>query len=272
MSHFFVVATPIGNLEDITFRAISVLKEVDVILAEDTRHSQKLLSHYQVKSPLQSLHEHNEREKIAHIIKQLKQGKSFALISDAGTPLISDPGFLLVAQLKKENIKVIPIPGVSAVITAMSVSGLASNEFIFMGFLSAKTQTRLKSLKNLIQETRTVILYESPKRVLGLLQNIAQVFGEEKQICLAKELTKTFETVLTQEVSTIIEWLKEDEKRQKGEFVVLISPSEKTTNKDEIVHIIQSLLTKMSPSDAAKMAKKITGISKKDCYELALKL
>lgn len=272
MSNFFVVATPIGNLEDITFRAVQTLKEVDVILAEDTRHSQKLLTHYQIKSPLQSLHEHNEREKTATIIKQLKEGRSFALISDAGTPLISDPGFLLVSQLKKENIKVMPIPGVSAVITAMSVSGLPSNEFIFMGFLSAKQQTRLKSLKNLIQEDRTLILYESPKRVLALLNDIKAIFGADKKICLAKELTKTFETVLTQEVSALIEWLKEDEKRQKGEFVVLISPSEKTTSNNEVVHILKSLLTKMSPSDAAKMTKKITGVSKKDCYELALKL
>jgi 16S rRNA (cytidine1402-2'-O)-methyltransferase len=272
MSAFFVVATPIGNLEDITFRAIQTLKEVDIILAEDTRHSQKLLIHYQIKTKLQSLHEHNEREKTDSIIEQLKNGTSFALISDAGTPLISDPGFLLVSQLKKESINVIPIPGVSAVITAMSASGLASNSFSFIGFLPSKSQQRLNTLKSLIQETKTVILYESPKRVLALLKDISIVFGEQKQICLAKELTKTFETILTMEVSEIIKWLEEDIKRQKGEFVVLISASEKTTNNEELIHILKSLLTTMSPSDAAKMAKKITGITKKDCYNLALKL
>ncbi|SFV69482.1 rRNA small subunit methyltransferase I [hydrothermal vent metagenome] len=265
----FVVATPIGNLEDITFRAIETLKSVDCILAEDTRHSQKLLSHYQITTKIQSFHEHNEREKTDVIIKQIQQGKSFALISDAGTPLISDPGFILISQAKKQNISVIPIPGVSAAITALCASGLNVNQFSFIGFLPSKKQQRKNNLKILKNRSETLILYESPKRIVDLLIDIAEIYNKNHIICLAKELTKTFETIITKPVSELIKWLNEDIQRQKGEFVVLIHSQVKSNYTDEsIYHLTQCLSTELAPAKVAKMVAKITGLSKKECYQL----
>ena len=271
----FIVATPIGNLDDITFRAVEVLKNVDIILAEDTRHSKKLLLHLDISKPIRAFHEHNEREKTKAIISEIRSGKSIALISDAGTPLISDPGYFLVAQAKKEGLKVVPIPGPSALITALSASGLASDSFTFLGFLPSKQTARVKLLKSLVGRTETSIFYESPKRILATLTDMHSIYGDSREVCLAKELTKVFETIQTDSIPNLIDYLTIDQNHQKGEFVILISATDKI-DIAEVETQLNSLLTilcaELGTSKAAKLAAKITGIDKKQCYKRALDL
>jgi len=271
----FIVATPIGNLDDITFRAVEILKSVDIVLAEDTRHSKKLLLHLDISKPMYAFHEHNEREKAQVILDELHSGKSIALISDAGTPLISDPGYFLVSQVKKEGLRVIPIPGVSALITALSVSGLASDSFTFLGFLPSKQAARIKLLKTLLNETLTIIFYESPKRILATLSDMHAIFGSSREVCLAKELTKVFETVQTDSIPNLIKYLTADENNQKGEFVILISANDKIDLAEaeaQLDSLLPILCAEMGASKAAKLAAKITGIDKKKCYKRAIDL
>ena len=271
----FIVATPIGNLDDITFRAVEVLKSVDIVLAEDTRHSKKLLLHLDISKPIRAFHEHNEREKTKAIIGELHSGKSIALISDAGTPLISDPGYFLVAQAKKEGLRVVPIPGVSALITALSASGLASDSFTFLGFLPSKQTARIKLLKTLLNTAETSIFYESPKRILATLTDMHTIFGGSRKVCLAKELTKLFETIKTDSIPNLIRYLTADENNQKGEFVILISANDKIDIADaetQLDSLLPILCTEMGASKAAKLAAKITGIDKKKCYKKAIDL
>jgi 16S rRNA (cytidine1402-2'-O)-methyltransferase len=271
----FIVATPIGNLDDITFRAFEVLKSVDFVLAEDTRHSKKLLSHLDISKPIRAFHEHNEREKTKAIISEIYSGKSIALISDAGTPLISDPGYFLVAQAKKEGLKVVPIPGPTALITALSVSGLASDSFTFLGFLPSKQTARVKLLIGLVGRTETIIFYESPKRVLATLTDMQTIFGDSREVCLAKELTKAFETIHTGSIPNLIEYLTIDQNHQKGEFVILISATNKIDLAEaeiQLDSLLPILCAEMSTSKAAKIAAKITGIDKKKCYKKAMDL
>jgi len=271
----FIVATPIGNLDDITFRAFEVLKSVDFVLAEDTRHSKKLLSHLDISKPIRAFHEHNEREKTKAIISEIYSGKSIALISDAGTPLISDPGYFLVAQAKKEGLKVVPIPGPTALITALSASGLASDSFTFLGFLPSKQTARVKLLIGLVGRTETIIFYESPKRVLATLTDMKTIFGDSREVCLAKELTKAFETIHTGSIPNLIEYLTIDQNHQKGEFVILISATNKIDLAEaeiQLDSLLPILCAEMSTSKAAKIAAKITGIDKKKCYKKAMDL
>ena len=271
----FIVATPIGNLDDITFRAVKVLKSVNIILAEDTRHSKKLLLHLNISKPVSAFHEHNEREKTQAIIGELKSGKSIALISDAGTPLISDPGYFLVVQAKKEGLRVIPIPGPSALITALSASGLASDSFTFLGFLPSKKTARLKLLNSLVSRTETLIFYESPKRILATLNDMQTIFGDSRKVCLAKELTKAFETIRTDSIPNLIEYLTTDQSHQKGEFVILISANDKidiAEAETQLDSLLPILCAEMGASKAAKIAAKITGIDKKQCYKRAIDL
>ena len=271
----FIVATPIGNLDDITFRAVEVLKSVDIILAEDTRHSKKLLLHLDISKSISAFHEHNEREKTNAIIGELKSGKSIALISDAGTPLISDPGYFLVIKAKKEGLKVIPIPGPSALITALSASGLPSDSFTFLGFLPSKQTARLKLLKRLVSRSETIIFYESPKRILATLTDMQSIFGESREVCLAKELTKAFETIHTDSIPNLIKYLTTDQNHQKGEFVILISANDKIDILEAEVQLdslLPILCAEMGASKAAKLAAKITGIDKKQCYKRAINL
>jgi len=271
----FIVATPIGNLDDITFRAFEVLKSVDFVLAEDTRHSKKLLSHLDISKPIRAFHEHNEREKTKAIISEIYSGKSIALISDAGTPLISDPGYFLVAQAKKEGLKVVPIPGPTALITALSASGLASDSFTFLGFLPSKQTARVKLLIGLVGRTETIIFYESPKRVLATLTDMQTIFGDSREVCLAKELTKAFETIQTGSIPNLIEYLTIDQNHQKGEFVILISATNKIDLAEaeiQLDSLLPILCAEMSTSKAAKIAAKITGIDKKKCYKRAMDL
>ena len=271
----FIVATPIGNLDDITFRAVEVLKSVDIILAEDTRHSKKLLLHLDISKSISAFHEHNEREKTEAIIGELQSGKSIALISDAGTPLISDPGYFLVVQAKKKGLKVIPIPGPSALITALSASGLPSDSFTFLGFFPSKQTARLKLLKSLVIRTETIIFYESPKRILATLTDMHSIFGDSREVCLAKELTKAFETIHTDSIPNLIKYLTADQNNQKGEFVILISANDKidmTEAETQLDSLLPILCAEMGASKAAKIAAKITGIDKKQCYKRAIEL
>ena len=269
----FIVATPIGNLDDITFRAVEILKSVDLILAEDTRHSQKILSHFDIKTPISAFHDYNEREKCTTVIDKLKQGVSIALISDAGTPLISDPGYVLVSVAKKNSIKVSPIPGPSALIAALSASGIPSDSFSFFGFLPSKQNARIKTLKTFISRPETIIIYESPKRILAALTDMLFVFGEAREVCLAKELTKTFETILTTNIPNLISYIASDPNHQKGEFVLLISSSGKKKRLEldqQLDNLLSVLCSEMGASKAAKLAAKITGIDKKYCYQRAI--
>ena len=271
----FIVATPIGNLDDITFRAVQVLKSVDIVLAENTRHSKKLLLHLDILKTIRAFHEHNEREKTKAIISEIRSGKSIALISDAGTPLISDPGYFLVAQAKKEGLKVVPIPGPTALITALSASGLASDSFTFLGFLPSKQTARVKLLKSLVGRTETSIFYESPKRILATLTDMHLIYGDSREVCLAKELTKVFETIQTGSIPNLIDYLTIDQNHQKGEFVILISATDKidiAEAETQLNSLLPILCAELGASKAAKLASKITGIDKKQCYKRALDL
>ena len=271
----YIIATPIGNLSDITLRAIETLKNVDLVLAEDTRHSKKLFDHYEIKSPLTAFHEHNENEKASGIISEINSGKSIALISDAGTPLISDPGYQLVSEAKKIGINVIPIPGPNAAIAALSSSGIASSSFSFFGFLPAKQASRLKLLKTKRSLDETIIFYESPKRILATIKDMMDVFGETRRVCLAKELTKSFETILNDNLIALIDYLESDPSHQKGEFVLIVSPNDKIDfdeAKSELEKILPILCDEMGASKASKLASKITGLDKKYCYKKAINL
>ncbi|MGB1150574.1 MAG: 16S rRNA (cytidine(1402)-2'-O)-methyltransferase [Candidatus Pseudothioglobus sp.] len=271
----YIVATPIGNLSDITIRAVEILKKVDAVLAEDTRHTKKLFDHYEIDSPLIAFHEHNENEKVDYILAQIGSGKSLALVSDAGTPLISDPGYNLVLEAKKNGISVVPIPGPSALIAALSSSGIESNNFTFFGFLPSKQSARLRLLKTKKSLNETIIFYESPKRILAALMDMLEVFGEKRQVCLAKEITKSFETILNDNLVNLIEYLTSDSSHQKGEFVIIISPVNKVDLDEaqvQLEKILPILCAEMGASQAAKLAAKITGIDKKHCYKRAINL
>lgn len=271
----YIVATPIGNLDDITFRAIEILKNVDVILAEDTRHSKHLLNHYDIKAGLWAFHDHNEKQKSQVIVNDLLEGKNMALISDAGTPLISDPGFVLVREAKKAGVMVSPIPGPSAMISAMSASGIANDKFGFFGFLPNKQTARVKAIQAIAHTDQTVIFYESPKRILACAQDLQSVLGDERIVCFAKELTKSFETIKTDTLPNLLNYLQEDATHQKGEFVILISSidkDDKVVGEEQLDKILPILLVEMGASKAAKLAAKITGIDKKYCYQRAIDL
>jgi 16S rRNA (cytidine1402-2'-O)-methyltransferase len=270
----YIVATPIGNLGDITLRAIEVLREVDCIAAEDTRHSKKLLAHFDIKKPMLSLHNYNENEQSKVLLKHLQKGENIALISDAGTPLISDPGFCLVKIVREAGVTVIPIPGPCAAITALCASGLPTDKFIFEGFLPAKSSAREKRLIELKTEPRSIIFYEAPHRVISLITELVNIFGENRSAVIARELTKKFETIYSADLATIKTWLESDKHQQKGEFVILVHGAEKM--KEEIneknLQILKILLTELPVKQAASLTAKITGISKNKLYKAAMEL
>lgn len=273
-NHFgvlYIVATPIGNLEDMTFRAIDVLKKVSWIAAEDTRHSGSLLKHYSIKTPLFALHDHNERDRTEELLNRLKNGESIALISDAGTPLISDPGYFLVRETRAAGVKVIPIPGPCAAICALSVSGLATDRFVFEGFLTSKTQARLDHLTTLIHEPRTLVFYEAPHRILDTLHALVSVFGPHRKAVLARELTKMFETVHEGELGELAEWVKLDSNQQRGEIVLMVEGN-KQANRFEGQEVLLLLLENLPLKQAVEVAAKITGQRKNELYQLALTL
>lgn len=269
----YVVATPIGNLQDFSPRAQTVLRQVDLIAAEDTRHSRHLLNHFGITTPYQSLHEHNERQQSRALLQRLLAGESLALISDAGTPLISDPGHYLIQSALAEQITVVPIPGPSALISALSVAGFPADRFVFEGFLPAKAVARRQRLENLAHETRTLVFYEAPHRMLDSLNDIVQNFGEEREAVLVKELTKMFETVYRDSLSGIINWLTTRPERQKGEFVLVVQgapPPDDKVLSPEVKRIFHLLRKELPLKKAAKLTSEITGASKNMLYALGL--
>ncbi len=273
-AQLYIVATPIGNLSDISQRAIEILTSVDLIAAEDTRHSGRLLQHIGVATPTISLHEHNEQQRSEALLTRLQQGESIALISDAGTPLISDPGYRLVSLMKQHHINVVPIPGSCALITALSASGLASDKFSFEGFLPAKLVARQQAIQALQHETRTMIFYESPKRLMACLQDMAAILGEDRQACLARELTKLHETIETKPLNELISWVEQDSNQQRGECVVLVEGNANPLPAHQLQteQILTLLLAELPVKKAAAITAKLTDISKNDAYDLALDL
>ena len=271
----YIVATPIGNMGDMTERAQKILSDVDVIAVEDTRRSGQLLRHFDISTPMISVHEHNERQICDSLLERIEKGESIALISDAGTPLLSDPGYFLVNQARKRDISVVPIPGVSAVITALSVAGLPTDRFVFEGFLPAKSAARQQKLEKLKDDARTVIFYEAPHRIIEMLKDCQQVFGGQRKVVLARELTKTFETVHGDNLDTLIPWVEADENQRKGEFVVLVQGAqmrEDTGIDAESERILLILLKDLPVKQAAALAANITGLKKNALYQFALEL
>ncbi len=267
----YVVATPIGNLEDFSARAIETLQSVNQIAAEDTRHSQKLLRHFAITTPLISLHDHNETVCSKILLDCLKKNQSIALISDAGTPLINDPGYRLVKLAHQHGIPVIPIPGPCALITALCASGLACDRFIFEGFLPGKIVARQKKLLEFLYETRTIIFYEAPHRILELINDMLDVFGPNRYVVLARELTKTFETIHGDNLEQLKNWLNSDKNQQKGEFVVLVEGAEYLSPYEiDAQRILGVLLDELPIKQATSLAAKITHEKKNKLYALAL--
>jgi 16S rRNA (cytidine1402-2'-O)-methyltransferase len=275
MSELYVVATPIGNLQDISQRAIEVLRDVDLIAAEDTRHSKRLLSHLGITTRLTSYHEHNEDTKTGQLIEQLKQGLKVALISDAGTPLISDPGFHLVRCAHQESIRVTPVPGASALVAALSASGVASDRFVFEGFLPAKQGARLARLEQLVDESRTLIFYESSHRIVASVADFGQAFGGDRVLCIAREITKKFETIHSAPIAEALEWLQSDSDQQRGEFVLILAGNT-AAQREEVVtsveQVLEALLEELPLKQAVQLATQITGHKKNELYQQALEM
>jgi 16S rRNA (cytidine1402-2'-O)-methyltransferase len=270
----YVVATPIGNLGDISARALEVLAGVDVIAAEDTRHSGQLLAHFGIKRPMAALHEHNERSVVPRLIERLRAGDAVALVSDAGTPLVNDPGFHLVKQARAAGIRVVPVPGPSAVLGALSASGLPSARFAFEGFLPAAREQRRRYLETLRDEPRTLIFFEAPHRIPEAIEDMREVLGPERQAVVARELTKQFEEIRDGTLQELGAWLNENPERQRGEFVVLVAgaPARETDDATEAERILSILLSELPMKQAVNLAARITCAKKNVLYKRALRL
>lgn len=271
----YVVATPIGNLEDWSPRAIATLKLVAVVAAEDTRHSGRLLQHFNIPTRLVAVHDHNEAGRVQGLLEQLERGEDIALISDAGTPLISDPGYRLVAAAQEAGLRVVPVPGACAAIAALSAAGLPSDRFIFEGFLPAKAGARQERLRQLATESRTLMFYEAPHRIVECLEDMAAVIGGERRIVLARELTKTFETVRQCSLTEMLAWVRSDPDQQRGEIVLVLEGApEQVGEQDwrEADRVLMLLLAELPVRQAAALAAGITGMKKNALYERALSL
>jgi len=271
----YVVATPIGNLADISLRAQQVLSEVDFIAAEDTRRTRPLLNHLGISKPIISVHEHNERERVESLLDKIQAGESMALVSDAGTPLISDPGYHLVREAREHGITVIPVPGACALVAALSVSGLPTDHFRFEGFLPSKSTARKTRLQQLSKESVTLVFYESSHRISAAVQDMVEVFGAGREAVLAREITKMYETVLGNTLGDILVRLQEDSNQSKGEFVLVIKGIEKKSDKNNIEdadNLLQLLLKEMPLKSASKVASTYLGLSKNEVYQRALQL
>lgn len=270
----YVVATPIGNLDDITARALRILREVALIAAEDTRHSIRLLQHFGIATPLAACHEHNERDEGGRFLTRLQAGEDVALISDAGTPLISDPGYHLVRQVRAAGIRVVPVPGACALIAALSAAGLPSDRFSFEGFLPAKTVGRQARLQQVAEDPRTLIFYEAPHRILECLADMREVFGADRPAVLGRELTKTFETLKGLPLGELHDWVAADSNQQRGECVVLVAgwqaPEGDEAISGEALRVLDLLLGEMPLKRAAALAAEITGVRKNLLYQAAL--
>ncbi len=266
----YVVATPIGNLEDISYRAVRILTEADLVAAEDTRHSRVLLSHYNISTPMQAVHEHNEAQVTGQILERITNGEAIALISDAGTPLISDPGYRLVQAAREANLPVHAVPGASAVTAALSVAGLPPDRFAFEGFLPSKTSARRKKLESLGRETRTLVFFESSHRIEGSIEDMSKAFGEQRLAAVCRELTKKFETVLRAPLAEISEQMAQDKNQTRGEFVVVVDGFE--GSEDEAMsnaHIMATALLEFLPaSQAARVAAKLNDVPRRKVYQM----
>ena len=268
----YIVATPIGNINDISPRAIETLKSVDAILAEDTRHSGILLKRLDIQKPLFSLHAHNEHEKTNTLITAMQQGQSFALISDAGTPLIRDPGFSLVREARRVSLQVIPIPGPCALITAISAAGVPCDSFTFAGFLPIKRGARIDALNRLRAQGHTVIFYESTHRIMACLDDIKASYSSEYQLLLVKELTKIHEAFIQGTTHEIQHWLNAEGGRIKGEFVFILPAVHETSSNEEDERLLKVLLAELPLKQAVKVATKLTSTNKNVLYSLAIKI
>lgn len=267
------MATPIGNLGDMSFRAVKVLSGIDLVAAEDTRHSRRLFDHYGIRTPMVSLHEHNESGRTAQLLERLRLGESVAVISDAGTPLVSDPGYRLVSSAREAGLRVSPVPGPSAAIAALSVSGLATDRFVFEGFLPAKAALRTTRLEMLASEYRTLVFYESAHRVEASLMAMAQVFGARRRAVVARELTKLHETVHGDELGRLATWVGESPERRKGEIVIVVAGSP-VTEVDEVEArlraMLRVLLRDLPTSRAVQAVCEMSGVHRNRIYRLAL--
>jgi len=271
----YVVATPIGNLQDISLRALETLKSVDMVAAEDTRHSAGLLSHFGIKAKLVALHEHNERRAGEKVIEALQSGLSVALVSDAGTPGISDPGAVLVGMAREAGLTVVPLPGACAAVAALSAAGFEQSHFLFHGFLPASGAQRRRTLEGLRDQQAVLVFYEAPHRVVESVQDMADILGGARQILVARELTKTFETFHRCALSDAVAWLQADPNQQRGEFVLLVegaAPAPQSEVSEEARRVLQLLLDELPLKQAVKLATDITGAKKNALYELALEL
>ena len=268
----YVVPTPIGNIGDMTLRSVEVLQAVDMIAAEDTRHSRTLLNHYEITTPVISFHEHSGESAAVALAERIMQGERIALISDAGTPLVSDPGYQLVRAVQALNMPVVPLPGPCAAVTALSAAGLPTHSFQFVGFLPAKKNARRTRLDGLKSSESTIILYEAPHRILDLLDDIAGVLGALREVCIARELTKTFETVRRDTVAVIRDWVKGDANQQRGEFVVMIAPDTQRGEgvSDEAFNLLRALSEELPPRKAAQIVADHYGLKSRDLYEMLI--
>ena len=268
----YIVATPIGNLGDMVPRAIETLQSVSAIACEDTRHSKKLLDHFRIDKPLVAYHDHSDKTSSYKILKRLASGQDIALISDAGTPLISDPGYRLVLAAREQGFAVVPIPGACAAIAALSVAGLPTDKFRFIGFLPAKSSQRIKSFEQLKGVDETMVFYEAPHRILECLKDAIAVFGGAHIGFIAREITKTFETYLYGTLAKLLVKVETDSNQQRGEIVLVLGASETTTTATSVddERLLRLLLTELPAAKAAALAAKITGGDKKQFYQMAL--
>jgi 16S rRNA (cytidine1402-2'-O)-methyltransferase len=265
----YVVATPIGNLEDISLRALRVLAEAEVIAAEDTRHSRALLARHGLERPLQALHEHNEDQQAPRLVERMQQGDSVALISDAGTPLLSDPGYRLVVSAAEAGVEVVAIPGPSAVTAALSICGLPTDRFVFEGFLPARPAARRKALVELQGETRTLVFFESSHRVAESLADLAATFGGDRQAAVCREMTKQFETVLRGSLAGLVERVAADPDQRRGEFVIVIAGCTTTAEgaMPEAMRLARELQPLLGSSQAARVAARLLDVPRRKVYE-----
>ncbi len=270
----YIVSTPIGNLADISQRAIDTLRDVDVIACEDTRHTQKLLTHLAIQNRTISLHDHNERQRQQYIVELLSQGLAVALVSDAGTPLISDPGYHLVRYCKAEGFNVVPVPGACAAIAALSVAGLPTDKFVFEGFLPSKSGARIKALEQVKYEPRTIVFYDAPRRAIDTLTDVVATLGEERYVVIARELTKTFETIVADTAENLRHWLAQDPNQLKGEMVIIIEgyQHDERDITPQITETLKLLLHELPPKKACAIAAEIYQVKKNVLYQYALTL
>ncbi len=274
-STLYVVATPIGNLSDVSTRSKYILSNVDLIAAEDTRHSAPFLKEFLISTPVIACHDHNESEAIKKILQVLSKGKCVALICDAGTPLISDPGYEIVCNVRENGYKVSPVPGACAMVTALSAAGMPTNRFSFEGFLPSKTSARENYLKSLVDYTGSLIFYESPHRVLDSIESMSEVLGADRKAVLARELTKRYETFLTGTLESLLKIVAEDKDQQRGEMVIIIEGKhggDTESQKKSADRILSILLEECSVKQSTTLAVKITGLKKNYLYQRAMDL